>query len=147
MQNPSAEIRLPLEFGDTIESSSLVSLQRATSKACRLNRNLHRSEPHLYRFTRMSVSRNPFKREQIPEEAENCVHIVDGKWILYRRPDHLCVRHVEAAKQKEIFDVPVVAYAGWSFELTQVQKNVVLVTTRHDVNESVASQYSCPLYR
>lgn len=135
LQSPSTRIRLPLAFGDTVESCSVATLQRVTSKACRLDRNLRLSEPRLYRSSRISLSRNPFKREYIPEEAANCVHIVDGRWILYRRPEYLCIRHVEATKQKEIFDIPVVGYASWSFQVTQVDKDVILVTTRHDVNE------------
>jgi len=130
-------IYVPLAYGETIHSSSLLALKVATTRACRLRRNLNSPEPRLYRSTRIKLSRNPFKREYIPEEAQDCVHIFDGRWILYRRPDHLCVRHVEATKQKEIFDIPIVGFAGWAFQVTQVAKNVALVTSRHDVNELV----------
>jgi hypothetical protein len=112
-----------------------------TTRACRLHRNFSREEPRLYRITGVKLSRNPFKRQAIPEEAADCVHILDGRWILYRRPDHLCVRHVEATKQKEIFHIPLIGYAGWGFQVSQVARDVALVTTRHDVSESVIFIY------
>ncbi|KAG8799948.1 hypothetical protein FRC16_004043 [Serendipita sp. 398] len=78
-----------------------------------------------------------FKRSGLPLDATGaCVQIFDGRWILYRRPDHICVRHVYAKSPKETFDVKILSYARYEFKLGQIDKNLALIGVRHDIRET-----------
>jgi hypothetical protein len=77
------------------------------------------------------------RRLSIPGEAEGCIKIFDGRWILFRRPDVLSVRHVYSTKSKEVFDIPLIEYAGWPIDISQVSRNVAHVAVRHDIKECV----------
>ncbi|PVF98711.1 hypothetical protein CPB86DRAFT_784550 [Serendipita vermifera] len=128
-------IPLPLYFGETAESCTPAALRKATSRACLLHRNLTSGHPKLYKQTIWRTMFATLRRHTIPAEAESCIKIFDGRWVLFRRPDVLSVRHVYSTKAKEVFDIPLIGYAGWPIELSQVSKKIGLVAIRHDVKE------------
>ncbi|KAG8798097.1 hypothetical protein FRC18_008756, partial [Serendipita sp. 400] len=130
-----SSIILPFYFGETIETVAFPRLRRVVKRACLLNRNLCSEEPVLYRS---EIVKPPmFKRSGLPLDATGaCVQIFDGRWILYRRPDHICVRHVYAKSPKETFDVKILSYARYEFKLGQIDKNLALIGVRHDIRET-----------
>lgn len=130
------EFTLPMLYGEVLADLPLERIRRITIRASSLQQNLQRPHPSLTNHTIVKPSWTFFKRMAIPDEAVDCLKIFNRKWILYRRPDSLAVRHVDAVGPKaKIFDIPIIGYAGWPFELAQVDKRTALVGIRHDVNE------------
>lgn len=127
---------LPLLWGDVLDGLSLKRLQQVAIRACNVRRSLSQSNPIL---SRNIVIKPPswkiFTRQAIPEEGVDCIKIFNRKWIVYRRPDYLCIGHISAVKTKAFHEIPMIGYAGWPFELAQVNENTALIGIRHDVHE------------
>jgi hypothetical protein len=126
---------LPLLWEEVLEDLSLKRLRQVTIRACSVQRNLSQSEPILTRNLVLKPSWKIFARQAIPKEAMDCVKIFNRKWIVYRRPDTICVRHISATKLKAFHEIPMIDFVGWPFELAQVNENTALIAVRHDVNE------------
>jgi hypothetical protein len=126
---------LPLLWGDVLEDLSLKRLRQVAIRACGVQRNLSQPKPMLTHSIVLKPSWKLFSRQAIPPEAADCVKIFNRKWIVFRRPETLCVRHISAEKIKAFHEVPMIGYLGWPLELGQVNENTALIAIRHDINE------------
>lgn len=126
---------LPLLWEDVLENLSLKRLRQVAIRACNVQRNISQCSAMLTRNIVLKPSWKLFARQAIPEEGVDCIKIFNRKWIVYRRPDCICVRHISAVKIKAFHEIPMIGFVGWPFELAQVNENTAMIGIRHDVNE------------
>lgn len=118
-----------------MEDLSVECLRAITARACSLQRNLASSDTRLLRFVNMKAGWNLFKSRALPFDAQDCIRLFEGKWLIYRRPNTICIRHIESTKSKGVLEIPVIMYVGWRLEVARKEKNVALVGVRQDVKE------------
>src|SRR5579871_6032140 len=103
------EFTLPMLYGEVLADLPLERIRQITIRASSLQRNLRQPHPSLINHTIVKPTWTLFKRMAVPDEAVDCLKIFNRKWILYRRPDSLAVRHVDSVGPKaKVFDIPII---------------------------------------